>query len=81
MEGENDHFTSKLQKEQNDKYGMIFRVLRDFKDIITGVTFWGVADNSTWLDNYPVNGRKNYPMLFDENLKPKAVFYNIVNFK
>jgi endo-1,4-beta-xylanase len=59
---------------------MIFRVLREYRNVITGVTFWNVSDKSSWLDNFPVSGRKNYPLLFDQNLQPKKVFWEIVNF-
>ena len=38
---------------------------------ITGVTFWNMSDRSTWLDGYPVPGRKNYPLLFDTDGQPK----------
>ena len=28
---------------------------------------------------FPIRGRKNYPLLFDKNLQPKKVFYEVVN--
>lgn len=62
------------------QYKMIFKVLRDFKKEITGVTFWNISDRHTWLDFYPVRGRKNYPLLFDQNLQPKKVYWEVVKF-
>ena len=59
---------------------MFFRVFRDYKKVLTGVTFWNVSDKYSWLDTYPVAGRKNYPLLFDQNLKPKKAFQEVVNF-
>jgi endo-1,4-beta-xylanase len=59
---------------------MIFRVFREYKNVITGVTFWNVADKSSWLNNFPVKGRKNYPLLFDRNLLPKKVYWEVVKF-
>ena len=73
-------FTADREKKQIDKYGMIFRVFREYKNVITGVTFWNVSDKSSWLDNFPVNGRKNYPLLFDQNLKPKKAFLEVIKF-
>ncbi|MEH6406156.1 MAG: endo-1,4-beta-xylanase [Leeuwenhoekiella sp.] len=78
---DNDEFTPDLQQKQADKYKMLFKVFRDYKDDLTGVTFWNISDKYSWLDTYPVNGRKNYPLLFDENQEPKKAFYEVVDFK
>jgi endo-1,4-beta-xylanase len=78
--GESDTFTPQLEQMQKDKYAQIFKIFRDYKDVITGVTFWNIYDGRTWLDNYPVAGRKNYPLLFDENLKPKKAYFNVIDF-
>ena len=66
-------------ERQTEVYDKIFEVFRSYKDSITGVTFWGVADDRTWLDYYPVPGRKNYPLLFDVNHQPKEAFWRVVN--
>ena len=79
--GESDEFTPELEQKQIDKYDMFFKVFRDYKDVLTGVTFWNVSDKYSWLDQYPVRGRKNYPLLFDENYKPKKAYWKVVNFK
>jgi len=73
-------FTAEREQKQLEKYKMIFRVFRDYKDVINGVTFWNVSDKSSWLDNFPVRGRKNYPLLFDQNLKPKKAYWEVVKF-
>jgi endo-1,4-beta-xylanase len=73
-------FTAEREKKQVEKYKMVFRVFRDYKSVITGVTFWNVSDKSSWLDNFPVRGRKNYPLLFDQNLKPKKAYWEVINF-
>lgn len=73
-------FTVAREQKQLEKYKMIFRVFRDYKSVITGVTFWNVSDKYSWLDNFPVKGRKNYPLLFDQNLKPKKAYWEVVKF-
>lgn len=65
---------------QQERFEGIFKIFRDYRDIITGVTFWGVADDYTWLDNFPVKGRKDWPLLFDIQHKPKKAFAGVVNF-
>jgi endo-1,4-beta-xylanase len=71
-------FTAEREQKQLNKYKMVFRVFRDYKNVISGVTFWNVSDKSSWLDNFPVIGRKNYPLLFDQNLKPKKAYWEVV---
>lgn len=78
---ENDHLTPELEQKQLEKYKMVFKVFREFKSVITNVTFWNVSDRYSWLDEYPVRGRKNYPLLFDAKLEPKKAFWEVVNFK
>jgi endo-1,4-beta-xylanase len=47
---------------------------------VKAVTTWGVADNHTWLDNFPVTaGRLNLPLLFDTTGLPKSAFWAIVD--
>ncbi len=79
--GENFEFTPELEASQADTYKMAFKAFRDYKDVITNVTFWNISDRYSWLDTYPVNGRKNYPLLFNADLKPKKAFWDVVNFK
>jgi endo-1,4-beta-xylanase len=73
-------FTAEREQKQLEQYKMIFEVLRKHKTSLTGVTFWNISDKSSWLDNFPVKGRKNYPLLFDENLKPKKAYWEVVKF-
>ncbi|MGA9648352.1 endo-1,4-beta-xylanase [Pedobacter sp.] len=79
--GESDQFTADLETRQAVKYVMVFNVFRAYKDVITNVTFWNVSDRHSWLDEYPVMGRKNYPLLFDANLQPKKAYWEVINFK
>jgi len=80
-EGEKGEFTPELEQKQIDAYDMFFRVFRDYKDVITGVTFWNVSDAYSWLDTYPVEGRKNYPLLFDENQERKKAYEKVIEFQ
>ncbi len=70
-------FTPEMEKLQLEKYKMIFEVFRKYKKEITGVTFWNLCDKYSWLDG---RGRKNFPLLFDAELKPKKAFYEVIKF-
>lgn len=73
--------TDEMLYMQEKMYDKIFAVFRQYKDVINSVTFWGISDKYTWKDGFPVRGRKDWPMLFDVNGKPKAAFDKVVNFK
>jgi endo-1,4-beta-xylanase len=45
---------------------------------VTSITTWGIADNHTWLNGYPVT-RTNRPLLFDTVGDPKAAFWAVVD--
>ncbi|WP_020619980.1 endo-1,4-beta-xylanase [Paenibacillus daejeonensis] len=62
---------------QAQRYGELFRALQEHSDIIDGVVFWGIADNHTWLNGFPVE-RTDAPMPFDRELQPKPAYWAIL---
>lgn len=74
-------FTAERAEKQAGVYRMCFELFRKYRQSITGVTFWNISDRQSWLDNFPVRGRKDYPLLFDRDLNPKAAYWEVVNFK
>jgi endo-1,4-beta-xylanase len=52
-------------------YKNCFEVFRKYAKQISGVTFWNIAERSSWLDDFPVAGRKDYPLLFDKSYSIK----------
>src|SRR5207248_2748556 len=73
-------FSEQKENKQIEQYKMCFEVFRKYRHVISGVTFWNVSDRHSWLDNFPVRGRKDYPLLFDKNLQPKKAFREVVRF-
>jgi endo-1,4-beta-xylanase len=53
------------------RYGAFFRLYREHAKGIRRITFWGVGDGFSWLNNWPIRGRRDYPLLFDRQLHPK----------
>ena len=45
---------------------------------LTMVGFWGTHDGRSWLNDYPVKGRTNHPLLFDRDLQPKPAFDAVI---
>jgi endo-1,4-beta-xylanase len=60
-----------LQEKLAQRYAELFKIFLKHPDVITRVTFWGVDDGHSWLNNWPVRGRTNYPLLFDRQLQSK----------
>lgn len=70
-----------VEEIQARAYENLFRLFLKYKDKISRVTFWGVNDGESWLNNWPVRGRTNYPLLFDRNDRPKPAFYRVAGLK
>jgi endo-1,4-beta-xylanase len=65
-----------LLSQQALKYRALFAAFD--RPSVQSVTFWGVADNQTWLNSFPVN-RINHPLLFDRQGNPKWAFWAVVD--
>lgn len=63
-----------VEQQLVNRYAGIFQVFRKHSDKISRVTFWGLHDGRSWLNNWPVRGRTNYPLLFDRQMRLKAGF-------
>lgn len=79
-EDSNDAFTKEREQKQMEMYKMCFEIFRKYSNVISGVTFWNLSDMHSWLDDFPVKGRKDYPLLFDKELKPKKVWWEVIKF-
>jgi endo-1,4-beta-xylanase len=66
------------EKKFNDRYMALFEIYSRHRSQISRITFWGVSDGMSWLNNWPVRGRTNYPLLFDRNYKAKSVVKKII---
>jgi endo-1,4-beta-xylanase len=59
------------------QYFDAFRLL-SFTGNLKAVTLWGMADDDTWLDSFPVV-RTDYPLPFDMGLQAKPAYWGIVD--
>lgn len=65
---------AEIQERLAKRYADIFALFLKHSDKIARVTFWGVTDGDSWLNNWPVRGRTNHPLLFDRDGNPKPAF-------
>jgi endo-1,4-beta-xylanase len=77
-EDANDAFTAEREARQIEMYRRCFTAFKKYRNNISSVTFWNISDRSSWLDNFPVRNRKDYPLLFDKDLKPKKAYWEVV---
>ncbi len=67
-----------VQQQLARRYADLFALFHQHRDKISRVTLWGVTDANSWLNNWPVRGRTNYPLLFDRKGQPKPAFEAVV---
>jgi endo-1,4-beta-xylanase len=67
-----------VQQALAKRYADLFGVFLKHRGVLSRVTFWGVTDASSWLNNWPVPGRTNYPLLFDRDGRPKPAFDAVI---
>ena len=63
------------------RYEAIFKLFIKHQDKISRVTLWGVNDGQSWLNDWPIRGRSNYPLLFDRDFKPKEAYNSVMKLK
>lgn len=66
-----------IQLKLAKRYRDLFALYRRHSEAITRITFWGLDDGQSWLNDFPIAGRTNYPLLFDRELKPKPAFFAV----
>ena len=63
-----------VQQQLAQRYADLFSVFLKHRNSISRVTFWGVTDADSWLNDWPIPGRTSHPLLFDRDGKPKPAF-------
>jgi endo-1,4-beta-xylanase len=61
-----------VQQQLARRYADVFTLF--LKHDVGRVTFWGVTDATSWLDNFPIPGRVNYPLLWGRDGREKPAF-------
>jgi len=58
------------------RYGQLFKLFTAHQDHISRITFWGLTDSDSWLNDWPIKGRTNYPLPYSRDYKPKTAVIN-----
>ncbi|MBC8136613.1 MAG: endo-1,4-beta-xylanase, partial [Fibrella sp.] len=67
-----------VAQQHAERYRLAFEMFLRHQEHIGRVTFWGSQDNASWLNNFPVRGRTDYPLLFDREGKAKPAFFTVL---
>jgi endo-1,4-beta-xylanase len=67
-----------VAKKQAEAYRQIFDLFMKYRSKIERVTFWGSHDGESWLNNFPIRGRTDYPLLFNRQRKPKPAYFAVL---
>lgn len=66
-----DQLPAEIEQQLADRYAELFALFLRHADAIDRVTLWGVHDGMSWKNDYPIPGRRNYPLLFDRERRAK----------
>jgi len=69
--------SNSVARTHAERYRQAFEMFLRHKDVIGRVTLWGTHDGDSWLNNFPVRSRTDYPLLFDREGKPKPAFFAV----
>jgi endo-1,4-beta-xylanase len=74
-----DGLPEEMEAAFNKRYTDFFRLFLKHQDKISRVTLWGLTDNDSWRNDWPIPGRTDYPLLFDRNYQPKPVVAQLID--
>lgn len=78
-------YTESLPEDVSEKWNArmeeFFRLFLRHSNSISRVAFWGVSDDDSWLNNFPMRGRTDYALAFSRDLKPKPFVEKILKGK
>lgn len=67
-----------IEHKFTERYVNFFKLFRKHQDKLSRVTFWGVHDEMSWKNNWPIKGRTDYPLLFGRDCREKNALKKIV---
>ena len=67
-----------VQQQLTKRYADLFALFRKHRNVIDRITLWGVTDNDSGLNDWPIKGRTSYPLLFDRSYQPKPALQAVL---
>ncbi|TGG92704.1 endo-1,4-beta-xylanase [Natronospirillum operosum] len=74
-----DGLPAAIEQQLTDRYVEMFEMFIRHRNKIDRVTTWGTYDGESWKNDFPVQGRTNYPLLFDRSRQRKPAYYAVAD--
>ncbi len=66
-----DSLPADIDSIWNSRMEKFMDIILKHSDAVSRVNFWGISDGDSWKNDWPIHGRKEYPLAFDRNYKMK----------
>ena len=73
-----DTLPDSVSRLWNARMKSFFDLFVKHADVINRVTAWGLCDGDSWKNDFPIKGRKDYPLFFDRNYQPKPFIRELI---
>ncbi len=70
--------TSEVENKINEQWLNFFRIYKENSDKISRVCLWGLGDGQSWMNDWPIEGRTAYPLLFNRDYDAKPIVEDII---
>ncbi|MCR5711552.1 MAG: endo-1,4-beta-xylanase [Prevotella sp.] len=67
-----------MEQRIYDRWIKLFDIYKRHEHQISRICLWGVSDGQSWMNDWPIQGRTAYPLLFDRQYQPKPVVNEII---
>jgi endo-1,4-beta-xylanase len=74
-----DGLPTEIEAALAARYADLFRMYLRQSDKLVRVTVWGLNDGDSWLNEFPITGRTNHPLLFDRANRPKPALQAVID--
>lgn len=74
-----DGLPDNVSRLWNERMKSFFSLFVRHADVLTRVTVWGLTDDCSWKNDFPVRHRRDYPLLFGRDRQPKPFVREILH--
>lgn len=73
-----DGLPTDVAQRLDERFVDVFALFARHREHVTRVTTWGVTDASSWRNYWPMEGRVDYPLLFNRDRTPKPAVARLI---